>query len=229
MYKAIIFDLDNTLLDYDRSELESMEGVRSAHDLFEGDDAGWMKFLHAFKKRSYHYWTDFTSDGETKHILDVLTFAFADTLEGDEQSHRQYAATYWELFCHSDHFEEGAEEVLSYVKDKYKLGIITNGISEAQRKRLVATKLDKLFASVVISDEVDVRKPDEEIFAIALRELDLQRSEVLYVGDSLEDDYIGARNVGIDFCLYNGRGISVPENVLPKVVIEDLRELIQIL
>lgn len=228
MYKAIIFDLDNTLLDYDRGEIEAMEGTRRAHDLFIEDDAGWKEFLRAYKKRSFYYWTDFTSGGATKHILDVLTFAYRDTLEGEEQLHRQYAETYWELFCHSGDFEQGAEEVLSYVKDKYELGIITNGISEAQRKRLTAAQLDNLFAAVIISDEVGVRKPDKKIFDIALRELQMNESDVLYVGDSLEDDYNGALQAGIDFCLYNRQSVELPAEVKPKYVIHDLRELRQI-
>lgn len=229
MYKTIIFDLDNTLLDYEQSERVSMERTLKEHRVFaDQDDEQWAHFWQEYPKHSYRHWFDFVSGGEVKSVRDVLVFGFRDTLRRNNQLHEQLADTYWDYFCHLCIFEEGAEEILAHLKGKYQLGIITNGLSDSQWKRLRAGNIDDMFASVVISDEVGVRKPAKEIFDIALRELGAERHEVLYVGDSLEDDLGGAMNAGIDFCLYNRKKVALPKDVEAKYVIEDLRDLINI-
>ncbi|WP_268794547.1 HAD family hydrolase [Paenibacillus sp. DMB20] len=48
-------------------------------------------------------------------------------------------------------------------------------------------------------------EPDRQIFELMLKELKVRPEEALYIGDSLRDDYEGARGAGIDFCLYRGR------------------------
>jgi FMN phosphatase YigB (HAD superfamily) len=85
-----------------------------------------------------------------------------------------------------------------------------------------------LFKSIVISDEVGIRKPKKEIFEIALQDLKLSHKEVLFVGDSLQDDYHGALNSGIDFCFYNRQSIVMPSDIKPKYAIMNLLDLVNI-
>ncbi|MOA35404.1 Pyrimidine 5'-nucleotidase YjjG [compost metagenome] len=108
------------------------------------------------------------------------------------------------------------------------MGIITNGISEAQRKRLQAGKIHEMFRSIMISDEVGIRKPNKEIFEMALKDLQLSNHEVLFVGDSLQDDYHGAVNSEIDFCYYNRQNIEVPNHLKPNYIISSLSELVDV-
>lgn len=63
------------------------------------------------------------------------------------------------------------------------------------------------------------------IFELALKELALNPSEVLYIGDSLTDDYEGATRAGIDFCYYNRRDKPVPNHHRPSYIISDLLEI----
>lgn len=185
MYKAIIFDLDNTLLNYDQCELDSMRRTCNAHELFVDDDVLWSAFWQTFVGHNYRYWTDFVNGGQVKTIEDVLTNSFRDTLNRDDKLHRQLTDTYWNNFCNTCYFEEGAIHVLSHLSEKYPLGIITNGISVAQRKRLKVGNIADLFQSIVISDEVGVRKPKREIFEIALNELKVSKPKYI-IHDLLE-------------------------------------------
>src|SRR5690606_25197336 len=104
-------------------------------------------------------------------------------------------------------------------------GMITNGYADSQRKRLRACGIEQYFHSLVISDEVGIRKPDPSIFELALDELGQDQGEVLFVGDSLQDDYRGAINAGIDFCFYNRDGIKLTEAETPKYEVANLAEL----
>lgn len=225
MYKAIIFDLDNTLLNYSLSELESMKRTFRDHDLFSDDETQWDTFWGTYLARNFHHWMDFVNGGSIKTIGDVLRLSFRDSLNLEELLHSRLSDTYWNYFCNTCLFEVGAEELLSNIKDKYQLGIITNGISESQRTRLKAGNIHDLFQSIVISDEVGIRKPNKEIFEIALNELKVSHKEVLFVGDSLQDDYHGSVNSGIDFCFYNRHNIEVSKEFQPQYMIKDLMDL----
>ncbi|MCU0852828.1 MAG: HAD-IA family hydrolase [Thermoplasmata archaeon] len=81
-----------------------------------------------------------------------------------------------------------------------KLGVISNATS------LLTNVFDNLgmskyFDTVVISDEVGVRKPSPDIFKIALRRADVTASRSLYVGDMLEVDIVGAKKAGMNAVL----------------------------
>jgi YjjG family noncanonical pyrimidine nucleotidase len=228
LYKAIIFDLDNTLLNFNTSETESMKRTCQDHKLFVNNAAEWDTFWGAFSEHNFRHWMDFVNGGEVKTIGEVLRFSFRDSLNLEELFHSDLSDTYWDYFCNSCFFEDGAEQLLSHFKDKYPLGIITNGISESQRKRLKAGNIAELFKSIVISDEVGIRKPKKEIFEIALQDLKLSHKEVLFVGDSLQDDYYGALNSGIDFCFYNRQSIVMPNDIKPKYAITNLLDLVNV-
>jgi len=227
LYKAIIFDLDNTLLDYTRSELESMRRTCRDHSLFQADGGlEWDSFWPRFLEHNFRHWNSFVNGGEVKSIRDVLQYSFRDTLNRSELFHKQLAESYWRYFCDNCYFEEGGRDVLEWAqRQRFQLGIITNGIGEAQRSRLKAGGIDRLFQALIVSDEVGVRKPSKEIFEMALGHLGVLREEVLFVGDSLTDDYEGAVRAGIDFCYYNRTGAVLPDRVAPKYAVRRLAEL----
>ncbi|WP_394056820.1 HAD family hydrolase [Paenibacillus sp. 843] len=121
--------------------------------------------------------------------------------------------------------EPHADLILEHLHGDFALGVISNGIGEAQRKRLAAGGLFHYFDSFIISDEVKCWKPDSQIFELALQELALSPDEVLYIGDSLTDDYEGAVRSGIDFCYYNRRDTPLNDHHRPAYMIRDLLEI----
>jgi putative hydrolase of the HAD superfamily len=89
--------------------------------------------------------------------------------------------------------------------------------------------LDGYFDELAVSDEVGVGKPDPRIFQGILEKMGLATQEVLFVGDSLNDDYEGARCAGIDFVFYNRKRIPLEAHLRPAYTIERLDELEYIL
>ena len=85
------------------------------------------------------------------------------------------------------------------LKNEYKLGLLSN-FDDAQtaRRVLKEKKLGHLFSSIIISDEVGIRKPAPEIFSVALNSLEIEPRETLFVGDSWEEDIVGAAKFGMD-------------------------------
>jgi HAD superfamily hydrolase (TIGR01549 family) len=203
-----------------------MRRALAEHGL-EADNASfWEPFRHYFARSNTVYWLE---RFERKlHILDVLEFSFRDSFAGmglGGYRPRELAATYWRHFCSLFVPEEGAEGTIAALYGTYKLAIVSNGIGEAQRSRLAAGQIGRFFEALAVSDEAGVAKPDPRIFHAALERLGLGPDEVLFVGDSLQDDYAGAVRAGIDFCYYNRRRAPLEPDIRPAYIIERLRDL----
>lgn len=225
-YKAILFDLDNTLLNYSLSELKSMQETVAAHGLIHRESFSWETFWTLFCQANFAYWSDRRKAGYSIH--QVLEYSFRDTLNSLAWNHsdaKTLAQLYWSTFCATCEFEDHAREILTRLHGKYQLAIISNGIGEAQRSRLAAGGVMHLFDALIVSDEVGYWKPEKEIFDETLKRLHLHPEEALFIGDSLHDDYGGAVNAGIDFCYYNRNGNSVDRDIRPKFVIDSLLRL----
>ncbi|MEK3886709.1 HAD family hydrolase [Bacillus sp. FSL K6-3431] len=225
-YKAIIFDLDNTLLNYSVSELKSMQYTVQEHGLIQNEAFIWDTFWKVYSKINMSYWNARKKAGYS--IYQMLEYSFQDTLNElklDTSASMILANLYWDTFCQACDFEDYAKDLLSQLHGKYSLAIISNGIGEAQRGRLAAGGIDHYFDTLVISDEVGHWKPDKKIFDEALKRLNINHTEALFIGDSLIDDYHGAVNAGLDFCYYNRSATPIVKNISPKYVIDNLKAI----
>jgi putative hydrolase of the HAD superfamily len=120
--------------------------------------------------------------------------------------------------------------VLRTLKKKYKLGLVSNfGIPECGRKLLDKFGLIEFFDLVIISAEVNQRKPSPAIFKKALHDLNVDASEAVFVGDMPELDVKGPRSVGIKAILIERKPAEREIDVKPDWVIRNLGELLTIL
>ena len=115
-----------------------------------------------------------------------------------------------------DHFHEHqylmpqANEVLHELKEDFKLGMISNGPYESQMIKIKALKMDKLFDPILISGQFGKAKPDRKIYLAACIKMNLQPSEVAFVGDTFSTDIVGAIQAGllpVWYC-FERRGIT---------------------
>jgi putative hydrolase of the HAD superfamily len=89
-----------------------------------------------------------------------------------------------------------AIEILDYLKDKYRLGVISNGMPSRRHYELVDFELLHYFDPIVLSREVGIEKPDNKIFELALEMASVQASEVAFIDD--QPSYLkGAYDTGI--------------------------------
>jgi putative hydrolase of the HAD superfamily len=123
---------------------------------------------------------------------------------------------------------EGAREILAHAKSRgYKVGLICNtGTTPGRTIRLLLQRLEMidLFDVTTFSNELGIRKPDPRIFLQALRQLKSSPGNSAHVGDLIDVDVLGAKNVGMISVHYNPELIPC-DDVGPDLAITRLMEL----
>jgi HAD superfamily hydrolase (TIGR01662 family) len=122
--------------------------------------------------------------------------------------------------------DEHAAEVLRKLQSKYKLGIVSNfAIPECVVKLLETHGLGKVFNVVVVSAAVNKRKPSPEIFKQALEKLSVDATGTVFVGDTVDADIKGAKDMGMKTIFIKRREQKEAEQVCPNQTIKSLSEL----
>lgn len=89
--------------------------------------------------------------------------------------------------------------LLSSLRHKHKLGLISDGYLETQKKKLTALGLSHFFDAIVFSDEWGriAWKPSKKPFEMLLQRLEINASDTVYIADNPTKDFLGARQVGL--------------------------------
>lgn len=125
---------------------------------------------------------------------------------------------------------EGVVEMLNSLYGKVKMGIITNGFTDLQQKRLENTKTSHFFDIIVISEQIGAAKPDRQVFDYAFALMDeFDRTKVLMVGDTLASDILGGNNAAIDTCWLNPLSKTNDTDIKPTYEISHIKQLIKII
>ena len=90
-------------------------------------------------------------------------------------------------------------DLLSTLRAKYLLGIVSDGALKMQQNKVEALDLKNIFHAIVLSDEWgrEFWKPNTKPFVVALEKLGVNPDDALYVGDNPLKDFLGARRLGI--------------------------------
>jgi HAD superfamily hydrolase (TIGR01509 family) len=122
--------------------------------------------------------------------------------------------------------DSDAEAALKALKKTYRLGMVSNfAIPECVLKLLKEGGIDHYFDVIVVSGAVNRRKPHEEIFKSALKLMNLNPSEAVFVGDTIDADIEGAKAVGMKAVYIERRVQTAPKKYLPDKTIKRLSEL----
>lgn len=115
---------------------------------------------------------------------------------------------------------DDALPTINILKEKFKIGSITNGNAD-----LRAIGLGEYFDFIITAEEAGVAKPDKAIFEYAQKKANLENHELLYVGDHPINDVLGSSNSGWKSLWFNPSGESWLEGVKPDAEIKMLSEL----
>lgn len=201
-YDAVLFDVDDTLLDFDASEQAAFGHVFD--ECIRVPPGQRDVFLVMFLREHHATWDLYMQGTVLRQDVPRRTFERLSVMGQLGTADPDEAA---ELFRHwfATHSvpEPGALETLALLHTHCRTGVISNyELADEQRARLAGAGLAPLLDITVISGDCGCEKPDPAIFRNALHFLHLGSHRCLYVGDSLRSDAAGARSAGIDFCWY---------------------------
>jgi putative hydrolase of the HAD superfamily len=120
-------------------------------------------------------------------------------------------------------------EILNKFVGQYRLGLITNGIPELQWEKIRGGGIESYFEHIIISGDVNIKKPNKEIFLTALKKFKTLKKNCVMVGNSLNSDILGAKNVGIFSVWINRDDSNTKKEIKPDNTITNLLELPEIL
>ena len=202
-YTTILFDSDDTLLDFKSSEKQAI------YKAFEKAGLLFNEELRALYSEINHGLWKALERGETT-TEELLCERFRQLFElcGYDYNPAAMNDLYFNSLSETSFTMEGAVDILEYLYGRYELDIITNGVGYIQTSRLNNAGLRKYIKHLFISGEIGAAKPDRMFFDHVLTHIDEKdKSRILVVGDSLTSDIRGAINSGLD-CVYIGNGES---------------------
>jgi HAD superfamily hydrolase (TIGR01549 family) len=233
LFKAVLFDLDDTLHDDIASYRHASECV--ARDISGecGLDAEGLRRAYVIEAESF--WQNL-SDGDLKKgivglrqrmwgaAMRAMGVNDDELAERAAQAFNYYRRERLKLF-------PGALELLAALRARgVALALVTNGFAETHREKIALLQLERAFDEILIADEVGMLKPDPRIFAHACERLKVKAGESVMVGDRFDRDVLGAQAAGLQSVWFNVRGEQIPAGAAsPDAIVQDIDALAVVL
>ncbi|CAK8717198.1 HAD family hydrolase [Candidatus Electrothrix gigas] len=193
-FKAIIFDLDDTLYPERQYVLSGFQAV-----------AEWAEQqLGISQQDAFGRLNSLFEQGVRNNTFNLF-------LEENDLNDDNLIAEMIEVYrCHHPSLTPFPEvpELLKYLSKKYLLGLISDGYLEVQRKKWNALRLSADFQAVIFSDQWgrEFWKPSQRPFREALEQLETTSAAACYVGDNPKKDFLGAKEVGMYTIMVQRKG-----------------------
>ncbi len=208
----VFFDLDHTLWDFDKNSKLAFEKILKLNVVNVDLD----HFLEHYVPINLKYWKLYREEkvNQTNLRYNRLKDTFnAVSVSVSDEKINKLSQDYMTYLTHFNYLLEGTQEILEYLKPRYKLHIITNGFQEAQDKKIEKSKLSHYFETITNSEMAGVKKPNPKIFNMALEFAKTNPEKSIMIGDNFEADVQGALDVGMAAICYNYHNIKLEENI----------------
>jgi putative hydrolase of the HAD superfamily len=190
---VIMFDIDGTLVDHDAAERAgaiALHRMSSSRVPIEEFLSNWSAALERHFTRYVEHENTYQEQGRAR-VREVIDLALTD--RAADRLFAEYLDVYegaWALY----------PDVLPCLGSlsRHRLGVISNGLANEQRRKLLATGIGDRFESIVISEECGWAKPSREIFRHACAAVGEMPANIFYIGDRYDLDAYAARRVGMN-------------------------------
>ncbi len=223
-YDVLLFDADNTILDFDKSEEHALQHAFSVCNLHYDE-----KVLQVYRRINILQWQRYERGEISRDEVLVNRFVLTLAELKIENYNLALLSSEYEKQLHFGFYKvPHAEEVLAALQSTHRLYIVSNGVLSIQNSRMKGSGLDKYFIRRFISEEIGVPKPNVEFFNRSFAQIpDFEKSKALVIGDSLSSDIQGGVNAGVDTCWFNPRGAVNNSGLQPTCEIADLCQLLK--
>lgn len=227
--KIIIFDLDNTLVDFDACEKEALRYAFNLKNVPIN-----LELINDFSKIDRELWNigTYNSVQVSKDKIPLKRFEILFSKHKIKNVDiSKVNDLFMEGFSKAIYPYEDSENILEYLTNKgYIITVATNGLMKLQYPRILNSSLGKYITQIVASEEVGYNKPDPSIFNKILLDNKFLPKEAIVIGDSLSNDIQGAINANIKSIWLNSkREKTNNDEIIPNYIISSLLELLNIL
>lgn len=202
MFQYIFLDLDDTLLDFRRAE--SIAIARTFREV--GLEPTEALIAHYSQVNKLHW--QMLERGELTRaqvLLQRFQYLFRELGIHARPEHCQ--ELYEAYLCIGHYFIEGAQDILDYLRPKYRLFLASNGTARVQDARLQSSGIGAYLEDQFISERIGADKPSPEFFRRSFARIPgFDPEKAMIIGDSLTSDIQGGNNAGIKTCWFNPQG-----------------------
>lgn len=218
-YSTILFDADETLLDFPAAEKAALGKVCEQYDINYSEE-----IRSTFSSINLALWKQLEKGLITRDLIRIRRFEqFAEhfCLTADP---KEMAVSYVEFLSTFAFLLPGADSLCERLSKEYNLCMVTNGIGTVQQSRLAKSGLLPFFSKIFVSEEVGSQKPSKKFFDFVFENIpEKDKNKIIIVGDSMSSDILGGINAGIDTCFFNPWGRE--EIYKPTYTVKSFEEL----
>lgn len=229
--EAVLFDLFDTLLLLEKQEAYYTPSLRRLHEslLKNGVNVSFEDFKRVYFEVRDRFYSESRQSLEEPHFnlrISQTLQKLGHNFDASNSVVVDATKAFADEFTHYVSLDTETLDVLQKIYRKYKLGLISNfAIPECGWALLEKFGLKRFFDVIIISGEINIRKPSAKIFERALKALGVEAARSVFVGDMLDLDVIGPKSVGMKTILIARRIIEENCHAKPDKIITHLGEL----
>jgi putative hydrolase of the HAD superfamily len=238
--RAIAFDVNGTLIDISTEDGDPQIFRAAGHYLtYQGIDLRrhevrdlYFQILKEQQRSSHEEYPEFDAVAIWRQIIDDHITDFTRSLSADKltQMPLLLAELCRGISRHRLRLYPYIREVLDVLRERFPLALVTDAQSAYARGELHKVGILNYFDPIIVSGDYGYRKPDSRLFQSALEGMGISAEHTLFVGNDMQRDIYGAREVGMKTVMFNSnQGSKEYLGCCPDYTITDHRELLSIL
>lgn len=189
MIDTILFDLDDTLLDFKKAERTALTKTLLQMGIEPNES-----ILSRYSELNLAQWKLLEQGKLSRSEVKTRRYKLLFDEIGVSCSVEKAVQIYESMLSMGHYFIDGAEELLETISRDYQLYLVTNGTASVQRGRLKSANIARYFIKIFISEEVGFNKPWKEYFDYCFAQIPgFQKENTVIVGDSLSSDIQGGK------------------------------------
>ena len=204
--RHIFFDLDNTLWDHRKNARLTLEELFVREKIRENHHLNFEEFHKEYFTINEDLWAKIRDGKIDKEYLRKHRFYDSFLFFGidDFELSQRFEHHFLDEILKYNELVSGAFELLEYLSDKnYTLHILSNGFEEVTHKKAELSGIKNYFKTITSADEIDIRKPQPEIYDYALKKADAKKEESIMIGDDWIADVEGAKSFGLEAIFFD--------------------------
>ena len=227
MVKAILWDVDGTLLDFLAAEKAAVQRLFREFGLGECTD----EMVARYSAINESYWKRLERGEITKQQVLIGRYReFFAEVGVDPSLAEPFNARYQLALGDTVVYRDDSLTIVKALRGKVKQYVVSNGTIVAQTKKLERSGLGRWMNGIFLSEQLGAEKPNPAFFEKVFAALpDIPKEDMLIVGDSLTSDMKGGLMAGIPTCWYNPQSLPRPADMAIAFEIQNLQQVYDLL